>query len=349
MDAVFAEYDLVRSPVAATGPAAHRRPRRPARRRRRPRRPPGPARAARARAARRHAADRRARDGRARAGRRAMTSHCRHAPPPRPGPAGRLRRSRAGEDEVAVLGGDGPGPVRPAGRHGRAAARTGPRSASRRARRTGASTASTSTPPSASRHDANATRCRRPGDPLHRHLPGVALRPPVPRLRAAVPAGHARRASSAAGSAAEAREIAYADVRAAWRDVPAPLQPRPRRRPDRPLAGHRDAAPAGRRGDRRPAGGAPPARLRAAARRQRPRQARQRPRRGLRPRPAVHARRQAGCVIAYSTFLDDPPADAVFGRAAGAGRAHRRVRSAATSRSPASTRPRIAREREQRR
>ena len=41
------------------------------------------------------------------------------------------------------------------------------------------------------------------------------------------------------GSAQPAhRRRAYRDVRAAWRDVPRPPQPRPGRDPDRPLAGH---------------------------------------------------------------------------------------------------------------
>ena len=73
---------------------------------------------------------------------------------------------------------------------------------------------------------------------------------------------------------ADTAAIARARLRRRARRVarlPRAPQPRPRRRADRPLAGHVPAAPADHRGDRPAAEAAAPARLRAAARRQRDR------------------------------------------------------------------------------
>ena len=62
----------------------------------------------------------------------------------------------------------------------------------------------------------SATRARRPRAALDRALAGRALRRHVPRLRARLPPGHARRARRRRPQAD--RQRAYRDVRAAWRD-----------------------------------------------------------------------------------------------------------------------------------
>ena len=74
---------------------------------------------------------------------------------------------------------------------------------------------------------------------------------------------------------------------AAWRDVPAQVQPRPRLRADRPLAGLVRAAAAHRQGDRCQARRAQAARVGDPARRQRDRSARQGRRRRLPAHPGV--------------------------------------------------------------
>ena len=76
--------------------------------------------------------------------------------------------------------------------------------------------------------------------------------------------------------------------------VPRARQRRPRRRADRPLPGHADAAPARARGDRPEPGGAEPPRLGAAARRQRARSQGETRSRRLRERPGLPERRPDG-------------------------------------------------------
>ena len=122
---------------------------------------------------------------------------------------------------------------------------------------------------------------RRSRGPLDRALPGLALRRHLPDLRPRLPPGDARRADHRpaarprAGVPRRPRRLAH---------VPAAPQPRPRRRPRRPLPGLVRPAPPDPRGDRRQAQRAAPAGLRAAARRQRGGRARPGPGRRLRPR-----------------------------------------------------------------
>ena len=82
----------------------------------------------------------------------------------------------------------------------------------------------------------------RPGGALDRALSGGPLQPALPRLRADVPAGHAR--SDPQRRLDPSRRAADRLRRRPCRleDLPAQVQPGPRRRPHRPLPGHLRAA-----------------------------------------------------------------------------------------------------------
>ena len=97
-------------------------------------------------------------------------------------------------------------------------------------------------------------------------------------------------------------------------ELPAPVQRRPRRDPDRPLAGHLPAAPAGPRPRRQPQGHPQAPDLGAAAGWQRHRSRGRQRRRRLPARARVPEAQQIGCVVGFSTFNAPVPAEARFGR-----------------------------------
>ncbi len=135
---------------------------------------------------------------------------------------------------------------------------------------------------------------RRPDDrtagETDRDRPGLALLAGLPRLRADVPAAHVESDQHARGRHASESADGLRRRRRGVRRIPAQVQQRPSVRPDRPLAGLRDAGGADPAADRQRAGGArkddrgDPARRSGARAR--------RPARGcdLQTRAAVHRR-----------------------------------------------------------
>ena len=112
-----------------------------------------------------------------------------------------------------------------------------------------------------------------------------------------------------------ARQIAYGDVVSRLEDLPAQVQPGPRRGPDRPLPGHLRPARADPPGRRPEARGAQAAGLGDPAGRQRDRARRAATSGGdFKHIPGCRKPKQTGCVIAFSTFNAPVPNDSLFGR-----------------------------------